>query len=156
MNITIVCVGKLKERFWADAVDEYLKRLRPYARCTVVEVPDLDPAKVGGVETAKDREGQSILAAIPEKAKVYLLAIEGKLISSEDLSAELDECALEGSSDVVFVIGGSCGSSKSVYARANKKISLGRITLPHNLARVVLVEQIYRAFKISRGEPYHK
>lgn len=156
MNITVVCVGKLKEKFWVDACNEYLKRLRPYAQVTIREVPDVDPAKTGGVASAIDREGAAIVAALPERAHVLLLAIRGKQRSSEGFSKHLDDLALHGKSDLAFVIGGSEGVGDAVRARADETLSFGLITLPHNLARVVLLEQIYRAFKISRGEPYHK
>ncbi|MEC4184857.1 23S rRNA (pseudouridine(1915)-N(3))-methyltransferase RlmH [Adlercreutzia sp. R21] len=156
MKITIVAVGKLKEKFWAAACDEYLKRLRPYARVSVVEISDVDPARAGGVDAAREREGAGILAAVPEGARVILMAIEGKQRSSEGFSCHMDELALRGESELVFVIGGSDGVSDAVRARADETFSFGPITLPHNLARVVLLEQIYRAFKISRGEPYHK
>ena len=156
MNITIICVGKLKEKFWTDACNEYLKRLRPYAQVEVREVPDIDPARAGGVAGSLEREGEEILAALPQRAHVFLLAIQGKQRSSEDFSAHLDELALCGESNVAFVIGGSNGVNNAVRTRANETFSFGRITLPHNLARVVLLEQLYRAFKISRGEPYHK
>ena len=151
MKYTVVCVGKLKERFWKDACAEYTKRLGAYAK-----VADIDPAKAGGVDAARDKEGAAILAALPSRAHVILLAIEGKERSSEELSARLDDLMLRGSSDIAFVIGGSDGVSDEVRARADEMLSFGRITLPHNLARVVLLEQIYRACKISRGEPYHK
>ena len=156
MKYTIVAVGKLKERFWADACAEYLKRLQPYAKTTVVEVADVDPARAGGDAAAVEREGVAVLKALPERAQVIALAIDGRQRSSESLSAHLDQLALEGVSDVAFVIGGSCGLSTDVLARANETLSFGPITLPHNLARVVLLEQLYRACKISRGEPYHK
>lgn len=156
LKITVVAVGKLKEKFWVAACDEYLKRLRPYAKVTVAEIPDVDPARAGGVEAAREREGTGILAAVPEGAHVILMAIEGKQRSSVDFSRHLDDLALRGASELAFVIGGSDGVSDAVRARADETFSFGPITLPHNLARVVLLEQIYRAFKISRGEPYHK
>lgn len=156
MKITIVAVGKLKERFWVDACAEYLKRLQPYARVEVREVADVDPARAGGVAAACEREGAAVLAALPDAAHVVLMAIEGKQRSSVEFSQRLDALALGGTSDIAFVIGGSDGVSDAVRARANETLSFGRITLPHNLARVVLLEQVYRAFKISRGEPYHK
>lgn len=156
MKVTVVAVGKLKERFWKDACAEYIKRLGAYAKVDVREVADIDPARAGGVEAAREREGASIVAALPPHAHVILLAIEGKERSSEELSARLDELCLRGSSDIAFVIGGSDGVSDVVRTRADEMFSFGRITLPHNLARVVLLEQIYRACKISRGEPYHK
>ena len=149
MKYTVVCVGKLKERFWKDACAEYTKRLGAYAKVDIREVADIDPA-------ARDKEGAAILAALPSRAHVILLAIEGKERSSEELSARLDDLMLRGSSDIAFVIGGSDGVSDDVRARADEMLSFGRITLPHNLARVVLLEQVYRACKISRGEPYHK
>lgn len=156
LRITVIAVGKLKEKFWAGACDEYLKRLRPYAKVSVTEIPDVDPARAGGVEAARIREGEGILSAVPEGARVILMAIEGKRRSSEGFSQHLDELALRGESDLAFVIGGSDGVSDAVRARSDETFSFGPITLPHNLARVVLLEQIYRAFKISRGEPYHK
>ena len=156
MRITVVAVGKLKERFWADACAEYLKRLKAYARVTVTEVADVDLGRAGGVAAARAKEGEAILAALPETAHVVLMAIEGKQRSSEGLSRRLDELALSGRSDIAFVIGGSDGVSRAVYDRADETLSFGPVTLPHNLARVVLLEQVYRAFKISRGEPYHK
>ena len=156
LKITVIAVGKLKEKFWAAACDKYLKRLRPYAKVAVAEIPDVDPARAGDVEAAREREGTAILAAVPEGARVILMAIEGTQRSSVGFSQHLDELALRGASEIAFVIGGSDGVSDAVRARADETFSFGPITLPHNLARVVLLEQIYRAFKISRGEPYHK
>lgn len=156
MRFTIVAVGKLKERFWTDACAEYLKRLQPYARTAVKEVADVDPARAGGVDAAREREGAAILAALPASAHVVLLAIDGAERSSMGLSKRLDALALGGTSEFAFVIGGSDGVSDAVRARADELLSFGPITLPHNLARVVLLEQLYRAQKISRGEPYHK
>ena len=149
MKFTIVAVGKLKERFWVDACAEYTKRLQPYAPTRVVEVPDNNPA----------REAEAILRALDGKhaqAHVVLLAIDGKQRGSEDLAAHLDHLALHGTSEIAFVIGGSDGVTEAVRARADETLSFGPITLPHNLARVVLLEQLYSSRKISRGEPYHK
>ncbi|ACV22958.1 23S rRNA (pseudouridine(1915)-N(3))-methyltransferase RlmH [Slackia heliotrinireducens] len=156
MKIEIIAVGKLKEKYWRDACDEYLKRLKGYAKVTVHEVPDLDPKKCGGDENALKQEGKSILEALPERSHVILLDIDGKEFSSDGIAARIDAIKLGGVSDITFVVGGSNGVSDSVKSAANERLSFGRITLPHNLARVVLLEQIYRAFKISRGEPYHK
>lgn len=156
MRFTIVAVGKLKERFWADACAEYLKRLKPYAKTNIVEIADIDPAKAGGDAAAVEREGASILKALPERAHVIVLAIDGPQRSSEQISRRIDALALQGTSVIAFVIGGSCGTSAAVRARADELLSFGAITLPHNLARVVLLEQLYRACKISRNEPYHK
>ena len=156
VKITVVAVGKLKERFWADACAEYVKRLSAYASIKMVEIPDRDPAKTGGEEAGRALEGKAILAAIPERSHVVLLDIGGKERSSEEIASHLDDLMLPGESSITFVIGGSCGVSSEVRARADERLSFGRITLPHNLARVVLLEQVYRAFKIMRGEPYHK
>ena len=156
MRYTVVAVGKLKERFWKDACAEYVKRLGAYGKVEVREVADIDPARVGGVDASRSREAAEILTTIPERSHVILLAIDGKQRSSEVFSAHLDELALRGKSDVTFVIGGSDGVAPEVRSRADETFSFGPITLPHNLARVVLLEQIYRACKISRHEPYHK
>lgn len=156
VKITVVAVGKLKERFWADAYAEYVKRLSAYASIKMVEIPDRDPAKTGGEEAGRALEGKAILAAIPERSHVVLLDIGGKERSSEEIASHLNDLMLRGESSITFVIGGSCGVSSEVRARADERLSFGRITLPHNLARVVLLEQVYRAFKIMRGEPYHK
>lgn len=158
MKFTVIAVGKLKERFWKDACEEYLKRLQPYAKMTVREVADIDPAKAGGIEAAREKEGAAICAALDVlgSAHMTLLDIGGRERSSEDLSRRLDTLALGGANSFAFVIGGSDGVSEAVRRRANETLSFGPITLPHNLARVVLLEQLYRAQKISRGEPYHK
>ena len=148
MKMTVVAVGKLKERFWSDACAEYLKRLQPYARVTVKEV--------AGVDAAREKEGAAVLAALGTHSHVLLLDIGGKQRTSVEFSQRLDALSLQGISDLAFVVGGSDGVSDAVRARANETLSFGRITLPHNLARVVLLEQLYRAMKISRGEPYHK
>ena len=159
MNITVICVGKLKEAFWVSACAEYLKRLGAYAKVAVREVADVDPARAGGDGAAVAKEGEAVLAvlrSLPERTHVVLLAIEGRQRSSEDFAARLEELAVGGASDVAFVIGGSAGVSDAVRRAADETLSFGPITLPHNLARVVLLEQIYRAFRIIRGEPYHK
>ena len=156
LHITVIAVGKLKEKFWSQACDEYLKRLRPYASVDVRELADIDPAKAGGESKAIQQESQAILAAIPEGATSFLLDIGGKLVSSEQLAEQLEECSLNGESALCFIIGGSCGVDDDVRRAVTHRISLGRITLPHNLARVVLLEQLYRAFKIIKREPYHK
>ena len=156
LHIKVIAVGRLKERFWVEACAEYAKRLKPYAAFEVVEVPDVDPEASGGVERAMEREAEDILRKIPESAYAILLAIRAKEYSSEAIASKIEDLSLSGINDIAFVIGGSCGVSPAVQARADLKMSFGPITLPHNLARVVLFEQIYRAFKILRGEPYHK
>ena len=152
MKFTIVAVGKLKEKFWTAACAEYLKRMQPYGKTEVREIADIDPARAGGVDAARDREGAAILAALGPSEHVVLLAIDGKQRSSESFSQRIDALKLNGASDIAFVI----GVSAAVRQRADETLSFGPITLPHNLARVVLLEQLYRAQKISRGEPYHK
>lgn len=155
MTITIIAVGKLKEKFWKDACNEYLKRLGGYASVSVKEVPDID-SSLAGEEAAKGKEGKAILSALPSKSHVILLAIEGKQKSSVELAKRIEDLSVHGTGSLSFVIGGSDGVSEEVYQRADETISFGPITLPHNLARVVLLEQIYRAFRIIKGEPYHK
>ena len=155
-HIQIIAVGKLKERFWSDACAEYLKRLKPYAQVAIVEVADVDPGKVGGEAKAIEAESDAILRTLKEGAYVILLDIDGKLVTSEGMASDLEALALNGKSDIAFIIGGSCGVDERIRKRADARWSLGRITLPHNLARVVVLEQIYRAFKVQRHEPYHK
>ena len=156
MRFTIVAVGRLKEKFWVQACAEYLKRLQPYAKASVVEVSDVDPGRAGGEAAAVVREGDAILKAIPDRAHVLLLAIDGMQRSSEGIAQRIDALGLAGKSDLVFIVGGSCGVSDAVRKRADETLSFGSITLPHNLARVVLLEQLYRACRINRNEPYHK
>jgi 23S rRNA (pseudouridine1915-N3)-methyltransferase len=159
MQIQVVCVGKLKEKYWTDAVAEYAKRLGAYAKLDIRELPDektpdsLSPAEE---EQVRVREGERILAALKPEAHVIALAIDGEMWSSEQLAAHLDKQAVYGGGSVAFVIGGSLGLSPAVLSRADKRLSFGRMTYPHQLMRVILLEQIYRAFKINRGEPYHR
>lgn len=159
MHIQIVTVGKLKEKYLVQGIAEYVKRLGPYARITLTEVADekapevLSPAEERQVI---DREGERILAQIKDDAHVIALAIGGELWSSEELASHVDKLATYGKSHIVYVIGGSLGLSDAVLKRADKKLSFGRLTYPHQLMRLILVEQIYRAFRINRGEPYHK
>ena len=159
MFIQIIGVGKLKEKYWVEGIAEYAKRLNPYVKFQIVEVADekapdnLSEAEVEGV---KAREGERILAQIKGDAHVIALTLDGKLWTSEELAAELDRLGTYGTSHVVFVIGGSHGLADDVLRRAQQRLCFGRMTLPHQLMRLVLTEQIYRAVKINRGEPYHK
>lgn len=155
MRITILAVGRLKERFWREAADEYLKRLRGYADVRVVEITDRDPGRSSEAQVLA-AEAADIIKALPEDAHVISLDIGGTQLSSEGLSNRIAELGLRGRSHIAFVIGGSWGLDPEVGTRAHESLSLGPMTLPHNLARVVLLEQIYRAFRIARGEPYHK
>ncbi|ACT04847.1 23S rRNA (pseudouridine(1915)-N(3))-methyltransferase RlmH [Paenibacillus sp. JDR-2] len=159
MHIQIASVGKLKEKYLVQGIAEYAKRLGPYVRLTLTEVPDekapetMSPAEEAQV---REREGERLLAQLKPDAHVVALAIGGELWSSEDLAEQLDKLATYGRSHVAFVIGGSTGLAPAVLQRAQQKLSFGRMTLPHQLMRLVLIEQIYRAVKINRGEPYHK
>ncbi|HWO53487.1 MAG TPA: 23S rRNA (pseudouridine(1915)-N(3))-methyltransferase RlmH [Paenibacillus cookii] len=159
MLIQIIGVGKLKEKYLVQGIQEYAKRLTPYIKFQVIEVADEkapDTLSEAEVSIVKEREGERILAQVKESAHVIALAIGGQLWSSEELAAEIDRLGTYGTSHVVFVIGGSHGLSDQVLRRAQQRLSFGRMTLPHQLMRLVLVEQIYRAVKINRGEPYHK
>ncbi|TVX89783.1 23S rRNA (pseudouridine(1915)-N(3))-methyltransferase RlmH [Paenibacillus agilis] len=159
MFIQLISVGKLKEKYLVQGIAEYSKRLAPYVKFQVTELSDEQaPEKMSDaeVEQVKDREGERILAQVKPDAHVVALAINGQLWSSEDLAAHIDKLGTYGTSHVVFIIGGSNGLSDAVLRRAQTKLSFGRMTLPHQLMRLVLVEQIYRAVKINRGEPYHK
>ncbi|MBD0382219.1 23S rRNA (pseudouridine(1915)-N(3))-methyltransferase RlmH [Paenibacillus sedimenti] len=159
MHIQILTVGKLKERYLVDGIAEYVKRLGPYAKVQIVEVPDekapenMSPAEERQV---REREGERLLAKLAPDAYVVALAIDGEMWTSEQLAGSLDKLATYGRSQVAFVIGGSLGLSSELLRRADMRLSFGRMTLPHQLMRLVLVEQIYRAMRINRGEPYHK
>ncbi len=154
MQLDVVCVGRLKERYWRDAADEYLKRLGPYARVTVTEVADRDVS--ADESRALAAEAADVLRAIAPSAHVVALDIGGAARSSDGLAGWLDALALGGRSRVAFVVGGAAGLHADVLARVDERLSLGPLTLPHQLARVVLLEQLYRVFRISRGEPYHR
>lgn len=154
MRITLVAVGRLKEPYWRDAAAEYLKRLGPYASVKVVEIADRDVTS--DERRAVEAEGADVLRALPERAHVTALTLDGRHRSSEDLSADLGRRLLEGQADLAFIVGGAAGLSREAVARADERLSLGPLTLPHQLARVVLLEQLYRSFRILRGEPYHR
>ena len=159
MRIRIVCIGKLKERYWSEAVEEYSKRLSRYCELEIVQLKEArlpDKASLADEQNVIFEEGQSILKNIKEGSQVITLEIKGKELSSEGLSAYMGELQLEGKSDLTFVIGGSLGLSEQVSARADFKLSFSRMTFPHQMMRVILLEQIYRAFKILRNETYHK
>ncbi|OCT16413.1 23S rRNA (pseudouridine(1915)-N(3))-methyltransferase RlmH [Paenibacillus pectinilyticus] len=159
MHIQILTVGKLKERYLVDGIAEYVKRLGPYAKMQMIEVPDekapenMSPAEE---QQVKVKEGERLLAKLGADVYVVALAIDGEMWTSEQLASSLDKLATYGRSQVAFVIGGSLGLSSELLRRADMRLSFGRMTLPHQLMRLVLVEQIYRAMRINRGEPYHK
>ncbi len=159
MRITVVCVGKLKEKYWRDAIAEYSKRLSRYHKLDIVELPDeKTPDNMSEAQEleVKKKEGERICKAIKDDAFVVALAIEGKTRSSEELADFMQKKAVSGVSHMVFVIGGSLGLSNDVMQRADDTISFSRMTFPHQMMRVILLEQIYRAERINRKEPYHK
>ena len=159
MKITILCVGKVKEKFYRDAIGEYQKRLSRYCKLEIVEVTD-EKTPDGASETVenqiKEKEGNRILSKIREEDYVIALAIDGKMQDSVELSKNIQQLGVRGKSSIVFVIGGSLGLSKEVLKRANEKLSFSKMTFPHQLMRVILLEQVYRSYRIMNGEPYHK
>lgn len=159
MNITLVAVGKMKEQYFRDAAAEYQKRLSRYCRLDIIEVadektPDKAPEAVENL--IKQKEAERILKNIKEDAYCIALAIDGKKYDSVGLSKHFDTLALSGRSNIALVIGGSLGLHKDVLERADEKISFSDMTFPHQLMRVILLEQLYRCFRISGNEPYHK
>ena len=155
MKITVLCAGKVKEAFYRDALTEYAKRLFPYCSLEIIEVAD-ERNLPGQEEQAIAKEGARMLAKMPEHAYIAALCIDGRQRSSEEMADWLSERMNHGDSHIVFVIGGSLGLSREVVSRADEKVSFSRLTFPHQLMRVILLEQIYRSFKIMKGEPYHK
>lgn len=159
MKITIICVGKIKEKFYRDAVDEYVKRLSKYCKLEIIEVQDEktpDQAASALEEQIKEKEASRILKYIKEDAFVFSLEINGKQPDSLELSSQINSLAIRGKSHIQFVIGGSLGLHGSVSAVADQALSFSKMTFPHQLMRVILLEQIYRSFRIITGEPYHK
>lgn len=159
MNITIISVGKIKEKAFQMAIEEYAKRLTRYCKLSMVEVPDEKaPENISAAEMdqIKYKEGESILRHVKDGSYVVALAIKGKMLSSEELADKLSSLAVTGNSNLVFIIGGSLGLSDEVLKRADYKLSFSPMTFPHQLMKVVLLEQVYRGFRIIRGEPYHK
>lgn len=159
MNIKIISVGKLKEKYLIQGINEYVKRLGAYAKMELIEVPDEKaPENLSEAEMlqVKEKEADRILAKIKEQEYVFALAIDGKNPSSEDFAKQINQLGIQGKSQLVFVIGGSLGLSNRVLKRSNTQISFGKMTYPHQLMRMILVEQIYRTFRINRNEPYHK
>ena len=159
MNIQIICIGKLKESYWTDAVKEYTKRISRYAAIDVLELKEsLLPANASPAdeERVKLEEGKEILKAIKPGTYVITLEIKGKQLSSEELAGKVENLGIEGKSNIAFVIGGSLGLSPEVSARSDFKLSFSKMTFPHQMMRVVLLEQVYRSFKIIKHETYHK
>lgn len=159
MKITLLTVGKIKEKYLRDGIAEYVKRLGRYCRLDIVEVPDeKTPDRASAAEEAqiKNTEGERLLRCIRENDYVIALAIDGKMLDSVELSEKIEKLGIQGHSSIVFVIGGSLGLSDAVLGRADYKLSFSRMTFPHQLMRMVLLEQIYRSYRIMQGEPYHK
>jgi len=156
MKIKIIALGKIKEKFLKEGIDEFLKRLTPYAS---VEILELSPIKIKDenlTDKVLEQEGEKILAHIKSNSYVITMEIEGVNLSSEKFSKKLETIGNEGYNEVVFVIGSSCGIAKTVSEKADFKLSMSKMTFLHQFARLLLVEQIYRAFKIQKGETYHK
>ena len=159
LNITIIAIGKLKEQYLRDASAEYQKRLSASCKLNIIE---LNPEKLSDnpsakeIENALNNEAKKIIEKIPKGAKVYSMCIEGKQRTSEELSREIDNLALEGASNIVFIIGGSFGLSDEVKKLSAYRLSMSKMTFPHQIARIMLLEQIYRAMQISLGTKYHK
>ena len=159
MKITIITVGKIKEKYLKDAIAEYSKRLTKYCKLDIVEVADEktpDNASEVVEEAIRDKEAERIMKHIKEDMYVVTLEIGGKMLTSEELSTKIERLGIQGKSDVAFVIGGSIGLGKEVLKRSNYALSFSKMTFPHQLMRVILLEQIYRAYRIMKGEPYHK
>ena len=159
ISVNIICVGKLKEKYLRDASAEYIKRLTAFCKLNIIEIAPYalpDSPTQAQIDAGLEAEGKQILAKIQNGAYVYAMCIEGKQRSSEALSAEFDKLSVFGESNLTFIIGGSFGLSDAVKSRADAKLSMSQMTFPHQLARIMLLEQIYRAFQISTGGKYHK
>lgn len=159
MNIDIAAVGKIKEKYLVEGIKEYSKRLNRYCTLRIIEVEDeRTPETMSDkeMEEAKRKEGERLLSRIPDQALVIALAIDGKQLSSEELSEKISDIMVGGTSHIVFIIGGSLGLPEEVLARSQIKLSFSKMTFPHQMMRMILLEQIYRAFRIIKNEPYHK
>lgn len=159
MNITIIGVGKIKEKFIQEGIKEYSKRLSKYCKLKIIEVSDeRAPEKLSEkeIEIIKEKEGKRILSKISNNSYIISLDIKGKNLSSEELSKKIEDITLGGTNDIIFIIGGSLGLSEEILNKSNLKLSFSKMTFPHQLMRMILLEQIYRGFRIMKGEPYHK
>ena len=159
MKITCIAVGKIKEKYYAEAIKEYAKRLSRYCKLEILELPDEktpDGASMAEEAVILEREGERILKVIREDAYVIALAIKGRALDSLEFSHRLEQLGVEGRSHIAFVIGGSLGLSQAVMERADEAVSFSRMTFPHQLMRVILLEQVYRGFRILNHQPYHK
>lgn len=159
MKITVIAVGKIKEKYLRDAVAEYAKRLGKYCKLEIIETADEKaPERAGAAleEQIRGKEAERILKYMKEDAYVITLEIEGKQLSSEELAEKIETLAVQGKSHIIFVIGGSIGLGKEVLKKSDFALSFSKMTFPHQLMRVILLEQVYRGFRIISGEPYHK
>ncbi|OHR52770.1 23S rRNA (pseudouridine(1915)-N(3))-methyltransferase RlmH [Staphylococcus sp. HMSC061G12] len=159
MKITVLAVGKLKEKYWKQAIAEYQKRLGAYTKIEIIEVPDEKaPENMSDkeIEQVKQKEGQRLLVKVKPQSIVITLEIKGNMLTSEGLAKNLQQRMIQGQSDFTFIIGGSNGLHQDVLDRSNYALSFSKMTFPHQMMRVILLEQVYRAFKIMRGEAYHK
>ncbi|KAA1039539.1 23S rRNA (pseudouridine(1915)-N(3))-methyltransferase RlmH [Macrococcus equipercicus] len=159
MKITIITVGKLKEKYWKQAVDEYVKRLGAYTKIELIEVQDekdTDHMSDKDIEIAKKKEAERILSKVKDDSYVYTLEIQGKQLDSVELSNHIENNMNMGKSHLTFIIGGSNGLHSSVSARSNYKLSFSKMTFPHQMMKVILLEQVYRSFRIMKGQAYHK
>ena len=159
VDVTVICVGKLKEKFYREAAEEYMKRLKGYCKLEVVELPEQklpQNPSLGEIQGALEKEGDAIRAKIPPNSSVVALAVEGRMRSSEELAQLISAWTHNAAKHLVFIIGGSYGLHPSIKAGAWTTLSMSSMTFPHHLARVMLLEQIYRGFKIREGSDYHK
>ena len=156
MNIKIIALGKIKEKFLTDGINEFLKRLQPYATVEIKEIPAIEIKDEHLTEKILDEEAKKILSYIKPQSYVITLEIQGQMLSSESFAEKIKSLINDGTQEIVFVIGSSCGLSKIISGRADFKLSMSKMTFLHQFARLILVEQIYRAFKIIKGETYHK
>ena len=156
MKIKIIALGKIKEKFLKDGIDEFMKRLAPYASVEIVELTAVEIKDENLIQKALEQEAEKILANIKANSYVITMEIQGKQLSSEDFAQKINEITISGISELVFVIGSSCGIAPIVSQRADFKLSISKMTFLHQFARLLLIEQIYRAFKILKNETYHK
>lgn len=159
MKITILAVGKIKEKFYVSAIEEYTKRLSRYCKLNIIQVADektIENSTDREIDIIKGKEAERILKNIPEDAYVVTLEINGKMLDSEEMAEKIDKLGVSGQSHIIFVIGGSLGLHETVSKRADFKLSFSKMTFPHQLMRVILLEQIYRSYRIINNEPYHK
>ena len=159
MNIKVVCVGKIREKYIQEGIKEFSKRLSRYCNLDIIEISDgkaPENLSTKEMEIVKSKEGEKILSKIPQNTHVISLVIEGKQLTSEGLAENIENLMVSGTNDICFVIGGSLGLSQEVINRSDYKLSFSKMTFPHQLMRLILLEQVYRGFRIMKGEPYHK